>query len=297
MPKSKNNRRKEAALHMSQNLKVKYPLPLNGNDQAADIAAVKIKRLSVPRWVKNGTDVPITLDCEYSYTHNDLRLVVKWYYNHQVKPVYQWIPVLGNRYVSGFLQGRLDDTFVADPVDSLSRYRALRIINPTTDMTGTYTCVVSSLVNQDSREQEMVVYAPANTILVNHSLTSPKELEVSCSAKGLFPRPQIGLFLSEPGNTVPRFVSGVLIDTISHEEVFDIELRKTFCIKELSTTEATIFECFIEIPGTDYVRVERKPYFPEPVKMEQGDRHGTSNGWKTSIQVLIFTSTMVISLW
>ncbi|XP_076367233.1 uncharacterized protein LOC143255444 isoform X2 [Tachypleus tridentatus] len=264
--------------------------------QVVNVAAVEIKRLSVPRWVENGTDVPITLDCEYSYTHNDLRLVVKWYYNHQVKPVYQWIPVLGSRYVSDFLQGRLDETFVADPRDSLSRYRALRIINPTTDMTGTYTCVVLSLVNQDSREQGMVVYAPAQTILVNHSFISPNELEVSCLAKHLFPRPQIGLFLSEPGNTVPRFVSGASIDTVPHDEVFDIELRKTFCVKELSVTEATIFECFIEIPGTDYVRVERKPFFPDPVIMEQGDRHATSNGWKTSTEVFIVTSMMVISL-
>ncbi|XP_076310545.1 uncharacterized protein LOC143225291 isoform X1 [Tachypleus tridentatus] len=261
-----------------------------------NVAAVKIRRLSVPRWVKNGTVHPITLDCEYSYNHNDLHLVVKWYYNNQVKPVYQWIPQLGTRYVSGFLQGRLDESFVADPEDPYSRYRALRIVKPTTDMTGTYTCVVTSLADQDTREQVMVVYAPARTILVNHSLTSPNDLQVSCSANGLFPRPQIELFVSEPGKTVPRSVGGASISIVPREGVFDIELRKIFSIKELSTTEATIFECFIEIPGTDYVRVERKPYIPEPVKMEQGDRHATSDGRRVVTFFVMILITLIISM-
>ncbi|XP_076310546.1 uncharacterized protein LOC143225291 isoform X2 [Tachypleus tridentatus] len=254
-----------------------------------NVAAVKIRRLSVPRWVKNGTVHPITLDCEYSYNHNDLHLVVKWYYNNQVKPVYQWIPQLGTRYVSGFLQGRLDESFVADPEDPYSRYRALRIVKPTTDMTGTYTCVVTSLADQDTREQVMVVYAPARTILVNHSLTSPNDLQVSCSANGLFPRPQIELFVSEPGKTVPRSVGGASISIVPREGVFDIELRKIFSIKELSTTEATIFECFIEIPGTDYVRVERKPYIP-------GDRHATSDGRRVVTFFVMILITLIISM-
>ncbi|XP_022251891.1 uncharacterized protein LOC111087890 [Limulus polyphemus] len=262
-----------------------------------NVAAVKIRRLSVPRWVENGTERPITLDCEYLYTHNDLHLVVKWFYNNEVKPVYQWIPALSTRYVSGFLQGRLDDTFVAEPMDSYSRYRALRIIKPTIDMTGTYTCVVTSLANQDSREQGMVVYAPAKTIVVNHSLTPSNELEVSCSAKGLFPRPQIELFVSKPGKTVPRSISGASVTTFPREGVFDIELKKIFSIRDLSRTEATIFECFIEIPGTDYVTVKRKAYFPEPVKMEQGDRSGISHGRRIlhfSEKILIVIIIMVI---
>ncbi|XP_076329134.1 selection and upkeep of intraepithelial T-cells protein 7-like isoform X2 [Tachypleus tridentatus] len=264
-----------------------------------NVAAVKIRRLSVPRWVENGTERPITLDCEYLYTHNDLHLVVKWFYNNEVKPVYQWIPALSTRYVSGFLQGRLDDTFVAEPLDTYSRYRALRIIKPTIDMTGTYTCVVTSLANQDSREQGMVVYAPAKTIVVNHSLTSSNELDVSCTAKGLFPRPQIELFVSKPGKTVPLSVGGASVSTFSREGVFDIELKKTFSIRNLSKTEATIFECFIEIPGTDYVTVKRNVYFPEPVKMEQGDRSGISHGKRViqfSDYIFIVIILMVLNL-
>ncbi|KAG0444167.1 hypothetical protein HPB47_014090 [Ixodes persulcatus] len=72
---------------------------------------VTIRRLSIPRWVRNGTDTPVVLDCEYVYNENDLKLVVKWFFNDGLEPVYQWIPEMKSREAFGVLQGRLDPSF------------------------------------------------------------------------------------------------------------------------------------------------------------------------------------------
>ncbi|KAK8775499.1 hypothetical protein V5799_031157 [Amblyomma americanum] len=120
--------------------------------------AVVIRRLSVPRWVQNGTETPVVLDCEYVYNENDLKLVVKWFFNDGPEPVYQWIPEMRVREAFGVLQGRLDDTFSVNSRDMYSQYRAIRILKPTWELSGKYTCVVASLAGQDARHQDMTVF-------------------------------------------------------------------------------------------------------------------------------------------
>ncbi|KAL1414560.1 hypothetical protein MTO96_007347 [Rhipicephalus appendiculatus] len=126
----------------------------DGGPNVKGALCVAIWKLSVPRWVPNGTEEPVLLDCEYVYNEHDVRLVVKWFFNDLLEPVYQWIPELNSRQASGILAGHLDDSSYTGP----SQYRALRIIRPTTEMSGLYTCVVSSLAGIDSRQQSMMVY-------------------------------------------------------------------------------------------------------------------------------------------
>ncbi|GBN18706.1 hypothetical protein AVEN_150846-1 [Araneus ventricosus] len=125
---------------------------------AAFCFCVEIRRLSVPRWVENGTEKSVTLDCEYVYNENDIRLVVKWFFEENLEPVYQWIPELGVRHTSGILHGRLDLNYTVNTVDAYSRYRALKISEPSTELSGKYTCLVTSLAGQDSRAQLMTVF-------------------------------------------------------------------------------------------------------------------------------------------
>ncbi|CAN7946820.1 unnamed protein product, partial [Ixodes hexagonus] len=117
-----------------------------------------IRRLSVPRWVRNGTGTPVVLDCEYVYNENDLKLVVKWFFNDGLEPVYQWIPEMKSREAFGVLQGRLDLSFSVNSRDDYFQYRAIRILRPTRELSGKYTCVVASLAGQDARHQDMTVY-------------------------------------------------------------------------------------------------------------------------------------------
>ncbi|XP_077525496.1 uncharacterized protein LOC144136767 [Amblyomma americanum] len=164
---------------------------------------VAIWKLSVPRWVQNGTEEPVLLDCEYVYNELDVRLVVKWFFNDLLEPVYQWIPELNSRQASGILTGRLDDSYtVGGPRDS--QYRALRIIRPTTEMSGLYTCVVSSMAGFDSQQQSMMVYVPAKNFTLTYVTTSASAASpAAASSLGSTARARVGVpaDLSSPGST------------------------------------------------------------------------------------------------
>lgn len=116
--------------------------------------------------MQNGTEDSIVLDCEYIYNENDFRLVVKWFFEDNLEPVYQWIPELNKRHTSGVLKNRLDMDFSVNTVDAYSRFRALRISKPSTELSGKYTCLVTSLAGQDSREQKMTVFGKKSFILL-----------------------------------------------------------------------------------------------------------------------------------
>lgn len=118
--------------------------------------------------MRNGTDESVILDCEYVYTQNDIRLVVKWFFEDDSEPVYQWIPELGVRHVAGILRGKLDLKYSVNTVDAYSKYRALRIERPSTELSGKYTCLVTSLAGQDSRSQLMTVFGES-FLLFNNS--------------------------------------------------------------------------------------------------------------------------------
>ncbi|KAG0430980.1 hypothetical protein HPB47_022204 [Ixodes persulcatus] len=142
---------------------------------------VTIRRLSVPRWVRNGTDPRVVLDCEYVYNEIDLKLVVKWFFNDGLGPVYQSIPEIKSREAFGVLQGRLDPSFSVNSRDDYSQYRAIRIPRPTRKLSGKYTCVVASLAGQDARHQDMTVYGECCTenILTKRLMETILEL-VNC---------------------------------------------------------------------------------------------------------------------
>ncbi|XP_076325188.1 uncharacterized protein LOC143233136 isoform X1 [Tachypleus tridentatus] len=212
---------------------------------------VKIKRLSVPRWVRNGTD-HVILDCEYSYTVSDVRLVVKWFFKDQLEPVYQWIPGLEKRHVSGILLGRLNFNFSVDPSDRYSRYRALYILKPTLEISGKYTCVVTSLASQDLRHKEMLVYAPAKNFSVSHSKVATSETDIFCEATGLYPRPEISLSVVLPDIQKHTVLQGTKKQVNLTNGSYSILLARRFSERDLAKANVLILECKVYIPGTNY---------------------------------------------
>lgn len=94
-----------------------------------------IKELKVPQSVANGTSDPVTLDCDYTLDEEDKNgLVVKWFFNKGNTPVYQWIKD-HKPTALGILRDRVDLKYKASE-DKWEKYRGLRILNPTTDLTG-----------------------------------------------------------------------------------------------------------------------------------------------------------------
>ncbi|KAH9368590.1 hypothetical protein HPB48_004059 [Haemaphysalis longicornis] len=225
---------------------------------------VMIRRLSVPRWVRNGTDTPVVLDCEYVYNENDLKLVVKWFFNDGLEPVYQWIPEMKVREAFGVLQGRLDDTYSVNSRDDYSQYRAIRILRPTKELSGKYTCVVASLAGQDARYQDMTVFVPAKSFSFNYSgpsnadqLPQPRTVGLLCTGRGLYPKPELKLFLIKGGRRKPVGEAGVRTFTrASSEGLFDVVLHADMAESQLPSL-ADVFECVLEIPYSNYVLTRR----------------------------------------
>lgn len=286
-----------------------------------------IWKLSVPRWVQNGTEDPVLLDCEYVYNEHDVRLVVKWFFNNLSEPVYQWIPELNSRQTSGILTGRLDDSYtVGGPRDS--QYRALRIIRPTTEMSGLYTCVVSSLAGTDSRKQSMMVYVPAKNFTLTYVTTpapaappaaasslgtaararvgvpadtastgpgtspgsfsgSGTMVEVHCGALGLHPRPTLRLFSITPDMRRTEVQRG-RPRTRKTNGTYDIELSRSFSAEQLP--QSVTFECVLEIPGTDYEVRRRTVYSPGYLYLTGGSSEITT---RKSLLVVVLALTLL----
>lgn len=124
-------------------------------------SGAKITSMLVPKWVQNGTEEQIILDCDYDVDlSRDKNLTIKWYFRDKTELIYEWIPRLDFRYVSGRLQGRFNWDFVLNTshMPSLKKYRAIAIRKPTTEMSGRYICQVLSTAGDDSEEATMVIY-------------------------------------------------------------------------------------------------------------------------------------------
>jgi hypothetical protein len=118
----------------------------------------------LPLVIKNGTMSNVVLDCDYALNDDDYAtneknpgaLVVKWFFNNDPAPVYQWIHSKKPQGL-GVLNGKLNLEYrISD--DNATMYRALQIINPTTELSGEYKCTVSTFNDERSQTRKMIIY-------------------------------------------------------------------------------------------------------------------------------------------
>ncbi|KOB71539.1 Uncharacterized protein OBRU01_13950 [Operophtera brumata] len=106
-----------------------------------------------------GTD-SVVLDCEYGASKPvgvKEGLVMKWFFNGSAGLVQQWIPPMRPQVI-GLLKGKVELNFrISD--EPLQAYRAIKILRPTTDLSGNYTCVVSTFMEEDRQTRPMLVYS------------------------------------------------------------------------------------------------------------------------------------------
>ncbi|RWS25770.1 hypothetical protein B4U80_09388 [Leptotrombidium deliense] len=139
---------------------------LLGSNNVADtqccFAEIKIKSLLVPERIENGTEDSVILDCIYTWDEDDGKtLVVKWFLDNDPEPIYQWIPEYDSRNPSKRYEQKINMDFAVHSISKnvqLTKYRAINIIRPSTELSGMYSCHVMSLLSQDSREKKMLVY-------------------------------------------------------------------------------------------------------------------------------------------
>ena len=102
---------------------------------------VSLDSLLVPPVVRNGTLEHVVLDCPYSLGPGERDgIVLKWYLNSNTVPIYQWIPPSHPQGL-GSMRHKLDLDYEIS-ADPYKRHRALYISQPSTEMSGVYTCKV-----------------------------------------------------------------------------------------------------------------------------------------------------------
>ncbi|XP_047507358.1 uncharacterized protein LOC125051198 [Pieris napi] len=216
--------------------------------------AVNIDRIDVPLMVELGTEAVI-LDCQYTTkTPSPAGLVMKWFFNGPSGLVYQWIPPLRPQVI-GLLKGKVDLNFKISE-ESLHAYRAIKILRPTTDLSGNYTCVVSTFTEEDSRTRAMIVYSPAKNFRFIQDKKYVFLVTLICFAQDLYPKPN--MTISSQGEILKQSVMEIkmnswgLYSVAVTVEVHDDEINAPY----------EEFVCELSLPNTNYTRNLTTIYYP-----------------------------------
>jgi hypothetical protein len=78
------------------------------------------------------------------------------YHEGDRRPIYQWIISKDSREFSDKIQPFVDKNYSIE--DKLTRFRAIRLMNPPSSLSGDYTCYVSSLDSQDSETTKLIIF-------------------------------------------------------------------------------------------------------------------------------------------
>ena len=125
---------------------------------AGIVSCVHITDLKGPTVIETGSE--LLLDCDFDYLEEEeSQLDLKWYFNRSPIPVYQWVPSMnkGPQVIGDLFKNSLDLEYEAHN-DTFKKHRALRIINTDHRFSGTYQCKVSSFVDEDFMQKEIMVY-------------------------------------------------------------------------------------------------------------------------------------------
>ncbi|XP_060527657.1 uncharacterized protein LOC132702846 [Cylas formicarius] len=206
------------------------------------ISSVRINHLAVPEVVKQGQSA--ILDCDYSVDgQKDDGLVVKWFFNENPYPVYQWIPY-GKPQELGVLKGRLNLDYVAAS-GPFSQHRALLITRVGVELSGNYTCSVSTFVDEDSRTKSLLVFAPGKEmeLRIFYAQDENARHRVVCEVDEVFPRPTMRISINES-----EAKNATLTVAARRDGFFDVEL-----VAELpELPDGTRFACELYIPRANY---------------------------------------------
>ena len=125
------------------------------------IVGVQIREMRVPSVVESGKKNYVILDCDYDISSESegAQVDVKWFFRNDPEPFFQWLPGRAPQAKGHlFSNGRLGLTYEVDGGNRYQKHRALKIMRPTTELSGTYRCKVSSFLDEDFMQKEMIIY-------------------------------------------------------------------------------------------------------------------------------------------
>jgi len=112
--------------------------------------------VNVPATVKASETDYVILDCDYDLENTSHKgLVVKWFFNNN-EVAYQWI--YGRFPLAAEPAAKYVDLLYKASDDPYTEYRAMKLNKPGIDLTGEYTCVISTFADERIANASMVVY-------------------------------------------------------------------------------------------------------------------------------------------
>ncbi|XP_052758785.1 uncharacterized protein LOC113520173 [Galleria mellonella] len=216
------------------------------------VQSVRIIYMRVPEVVQYGTMDSVTLDCDY-VTDNVMGLVVKWFYMDKSQLVYQWIPPQKPQAL-GILKDKLDLNYKSSH-NPYAQHRALRIKNPTPELTGNYTCVVSTFLAEDQKTKPMTIFVPEKRFEMIVDRLEDGYLNIICTVEGVFPRPELVILVA---NRSVKAKSSINIINGRYTAVTSAVVR----IDALPPTVEVL--CDMQVPLANYFSRKRDIFYRDP---------------------------------
>ncbi|XP_041973338.1 uncharacterized protein LOC121729022 [Aricia agestis] len=214
--------------------------------------SLRITSVRIPEVLQHGSRAPLTLDCDF-VTDNVTGLVVQWFRDGREHLVYQWIPPNPPQAL-GILRDKLDLSYKASN-NPHTWHRALRVRSPEPELTGNYTCVVSTFLAEDERTRPMTIFVPERRFDMVLDRLSDGYLNVICAAEGMYPAPELTIIAAgRPLNSKSSV-------TLSHGRYTALT---SAVVSMDSLPPAVEMKCDLQVPLANYYSMRRDVFYRDP---------------------------------
>jgi len=227
------------------------------------VSSVHISSLDAPSVVLGGDE--LLLDCDFSYQEEESsQLDLKWYFNSSPFPIYQWVPSMKKepQVIGDLFKNNLDLLYSAHN-DTFKKHRALHILNPDHRFSGTYMCKVSSFVDEDFQQKDVLVIAAPQRVSLFPQIYQEDEslLNVTCRIEAIYPTPNVELSWTVNGSRHALEDTEVVV-RVGQTGLLEVTVSSLAERKRVEP-EGTL-ACEITIPKTEFYLREELELFEYP---------------------------------
>ncbi|XP_042206802.1 uncharacterized protein LOC121855759 isoform X1 [Homarus americanus] len=242
---------------------------------------------------ENGTVTEIILDCPYILEENDNSgLTIKWYQVGNPIPVYQWIVSSSPPQALGILEGRLDLSYKASE-DENHRHRALKIINPSTELSGQYQCKISTFDDEKDYLQKLIIYSKPQVVEVWTEQREDNVVTVVCEVDQVYPQPNLHLCQRSADSDCIN-LSGVKEVNSWSRGSYNMTVERE--VHEDTLDGLTTFECVVTIPDTKVEMLDHTKYQPR-LQVQDPEEVKIGGGSEVHSAMTVLVGIALLAVW